>query len=555
MNRNVREFDDVIWDTLAIMKSKLPDVFHGYREMFERSSNKRSEYYKRCLKLVRCTQNSLTQYCRELRDKLERNDAEGWNTTMDEMWCVLLETEAGGLQYDYLRARLTVRVRPLRRFEKTDAFKRTAREILSGVLADASQHAPRPTLDLDQLCPALARYSRDARADGTRWLEDALRIPKGLLIVKIEKQVELISSKQRPALMSLVLSDGRARRFLLKTGDARPDAAAQRLQRRLNRLTPYPIATYQVLALDGDFGVIEFVEGCTTLRALIASELDLEAIERSVRRPRDTELVATAAEARLAAHRALCRKASPVALRRAVERDCSSVQEFVHKQRNYIDSLGAMTVAHWLLGLGDRHLDNVLLVRDSGRALAVDWESVLERALQLPVPELLPARLTPQLLALAGDRDLVRSRVECVLEAARAANATLVALARVAFLWHPEYDTQLFQDKLSRMCKKMSGELTSWESTRAALRQAAGPQRQRYVALLDAAHAPSAASDRSVERQASLQILLSSKSVDSDRLFMQQPGLGLPIDAAELLEQCTSAALLSATRASWEPWL
>ena len=51
----------------------------------------------------------------------------------------------------------------------------------------------------------------------------------------------------------------------------------------------------------------------------------------------------------------------------------------------------------YLLGLGDRHLDNILLDTRSGEVVHIDYNIIFDRGLQLRVPEIVPFRLTPML--------------------------------------------------------------------------------------------------------------------------------------------------------------
>ena len=48
----------------------------------------------------------------------------------------------------------------------------------------------------------------------------------------------------------------------------------------------------------------------------------------------------------------------------------------------------------YLMGLGDRHLDNILLDRVSAEVVHIDYNIVFERGRRLPVPEIVPFRLT-----------------------------------------------------------------------------------------------------------------------------------------------------------------
>lgn len=48
----------------------------------------------------------------------------------------------------------------------------------------------------------------------------------------------------------------------------------------------------------------------------------------------------------------------------------------------------------WLLGLGDRHLDNILFDKRTAELVHIDYNVVFERGKQLRVPEIVPFRLT-----------------------------------------------------------------------------------------------------------------------------------------------------------------
>lgn len=48
----------------------------------------------------------------------------------------------------------------------------------------------------------------------------------------------------------------------------------------------------------------------------------------------------------------------------------------------------------YLLGLGDRHLDNILLDKHTGQVVHIDYNIVFDMGQQLRVPEIVPFRLT-----------------------------------------------------------------------------------------------------------------------------------------------------------------
>lgn len=51
----------------------------------------------------------------------------------------------------------------------------------------------------------------------------------------------------------------------------------------------------------------------------------------------------------------------------------------------------------YLMGLGDRHLDNILLNKHTGRVVHIDYNIIFDKGRQLRVPEIVPFRLTPTL--------------------------------------------------------------------------------------------------------------------------------------------------------------
>lgn len=58
-----------------------------------------------------------------------------------------------------------------------------------------------------------------------------------------------------------------------------------------------------------------------------------------------------------------------------------------------------MNICHWLLGIGDRHLENTLVRMTDGQLFGIDFGHAFGTATQnLPIPELMPFRLTPKIL-------------------------------------------------------------------------------------------------------------------------------------------------------------
>ncbi len=84
-----------------------------------------------------------------------------------------------------------------------------------------------------------------------------------------------------------------------------------------------------------------------------------------------------------------------------------------------------------MLGIGDRHLDNILLDRGSGELVHIDFSVCMDKGQALRVPEVVPFRLTPLLQAAlgpTGKEGAFRAACERTLAALRAARAPLSSL-------------------------------------------------------------------------------------------------------------------------------
>ncbi len=80
--------------------------------------------------------------------------------------------------------------------------------------------------------------------------------------------------------------------------------------------------------------------------------------------------------------------------------------------RRYTASMAAMSMVGYVIGLGDRHLDNILLDMRRGDLLHIDLNVCFERGRALKVPEMVPFRLTQNLrwgMSVGGGLDATHS--------------------------------------------------------------------------------------------------------------------------------------------------
>lgn len=90
-----------------------------------------------------------------------------------------------------------------------------------------------------------------------------------------------------------------------------------------------------------------------------------------------------------------------------------------------------MCTIHWLLGIGDRHLDNTLICKNTGQAIGIDFGLSFDMSTRnSPFPELVPFRLTPHIINLIEPLEttgfIELTMVHC-LEALRKENDILLS--------------------------------------------------------------------------------------------------------------------------------
>jgi DNA-dependent protein kinase catalytic subunit len=120
----------------------------------------------------------------------------------------------------------------------------------------------------------------------------------------------------------------------------------------------------------------------------------------------------------------------------------SSAQAQYLLRANFAKSLAAMNASHYLMGIGDRH-DGNTLVSNRGLLVGIDFGMAFGKATWvLPVPELVPFRLTKQMLGVLSPLDsaaLLKRSMTCVLSALRANKQMLIQNLSI-FLDDPTMD-------------------------------------------------------------------------------------------------------------------
>ncbi|RWS12933.1 Serine/threonine-protein kinase SMG1-like protein [Dinothrombium tinctorium] len=123
---------------------------------------------------------------------------------------------------------------------------------------------------------------------------------------------------------------------------------------------------------------------------------------------------------------------------------CSSTNahEFWKLTQAFTHSNAVMCMTGYIIGLGDRHLDNVLVDLSTGEVIHIDYNVCFEKGRTLRVPERVPCRLTNNIVnafGLTGVEGTFRISCEHVIRVLRKGRETLLTLLE-AFLYDPLID-------------------------------------------------------------------------------------------------------------------
>lgn len=81
-------------------------------------------------------------------------------------------------------------------------------------------------------------------------------------------------------------------------------------------------------------------------------------------------------------------------LRNALQRLSINSEAYLFLKNKFIRNFAILCIAGYLLGIGDRHLENFLINYRTGDVISIDFGISFGEGLNLYIPELMPFRLT-----------------------------------------------------------------------------------------------------------------------------------------------------------------
>jgi serine/threonine-protein kinase ATR len=224
--------------------------------------------------------------------------------------------------------------------------------------------------------------------------------------------VLVLSSLQRPRKVNVRGSDGRSYGLLCKPkDDLRKDQRLMEFNAMINRALQKDIEsskrrlyikTYAVTPLNEECGAIEWVEGLKPMRDIIIKSYRQHNIGIDYGELRIQLSEASSSPSKIPIFTDEILGKYPAVLHEWFLETFPEPEAWFAARLRYTRSCAVMSIVGHVLGLGDRHGENVLLEQGDGGTFHVDFNCLFDKGLTFEKPELVPFRLTHNMVDAMG---------------------------------------------------------------------------------------------------------------------------------------------------------
>jgi serine/threonine-protein kinase ATR len=223
----------------------------------------------------------------------------------------------------------------------------------------------------------------------------------------------VLASLQKPRRLTIRGSDGNIYNVLAKPkDDLRKDQRLMEFNTMINRFLKRDvdaakrrlyIRTYAVIPMNEECGLIEWVDNLKTFRDILLKLYKDKSIAPNyleIRNQLDEACNGDPENSKLFTTKIL-QKFPPVFHEWFVE-SFPDPSGWFNARLRYTRSAAVMSIVGHVLGLGDRHGENILFEEDNGGTLHVDFNCLFDKGLTFEKPELVPFRLTHNMVDAMG---------------------------------------------------------------------------------------------------------------------------------------------------------
>ncbi|NXY15996.1 ATM kinase, partial [Atrichornis clamosus] len=277
-------------------------------------------------------------------------------------------------------------------------------------------------------------------------------------IRSFKREFRLAGGMNLPKIIDCVGSDGKERRQLVKgRDDLRQDAVMQQVFQMCNTLLQQNTETrkrklnirrYKVVPLSQRSGVLEWCSGTTPIGEFL---VNAEEGAHKRYRPKDysgyqchkimLEAQKKHPEEKCRIFMEVCENFQPVFRYFCMEKFLDPAVWF-EKRLAYTRSVATSSIVGYILGLGDRHVQNILIDEQTAELVHIDLGVAFEQGKILPTPETVPFRLTRDIvdgMGITGVEGVFRRCCEKTMAVMRNSQEALLTIVEV-LLYDPLFD-------------------------------------------------------------------------------------------------------------------
>lgn len=268
-------------------------------------------------------------------------------------------------------------------------------------------------------------------------------------------EVLVLSSLAKPRKLQARGSDGNIYGVLVKPkDDLRTDQRLMEFNGMINRSLKRDaessrrrlyIRTYAVTPLNEECGIIEWVDGLKTLRDILLNIYKAKGISPNYGQIQTLMRDAAAGDGKnIKVFTDQVLAMFPAVLPSWFVSQFPEPSAWFAARLKYTRSCAVMSMVGTILGLGDRHGENVLLEEGNGGVFHVDFNCLFDKGLTFATPERVPFRLTHNMRAamgIYGHEGPFRKCSELTLSILRQQEETLMTILE-AFIYDPTLDLQ-----------------------------------------------------------------------------------------------------------------
>jgi len=289
-------------------------------------------------------------------------------------------------------------------------------------------------------------------------------------IYAFEDNVSVMNSLQKPKKVTIRGTDGKMYSFLCKAkDDLRIDYRVEEFFSVVNKcLKQEPesrrrnlyIRTYAVTPLNEFCGIIEWIENLSTLRSILIklyNEKNVSAVTSTEWRMYEDK-IGKDKDYALKVYKMFLDRYSPSVLHEWFMRTFPEPNMWYNARLNYVRTAAVMSVCGYVVGLGDRHCENIMMASSNGDCIHVDFNCLFNKGESLGVPEIVPFRLSNNLVEAMGPlgyEGIYRKMCEVTLKILRDYKEPLITILKT-FIYDPLVEWKTSNSKSNEVGETVS---------------------------------------------------------------------------------------------------